>query len=174
MTDGAPVPLGDEKNNVEWARQLEENGVHVVFGVPRLKTHGKVALVVRREGAGLRRYVHLGTGNYNPQTARVYTDLSLLTCRPELADDAGALFNLLTGYADPPQWKRLSVAPYTLQERTIHLIRREADRARRGETGRIVAKMNSVTDPNPRRVPIQPPMIAPAMPRSVVKRQPPF
>ncbi|HJZ87556.1 MAG TPA: polyphosphate kinase 1 [Polyangia bacterium] len=137
----------DEANNIAWARRLEENGVHVVYGLIGLKTHCKAALVVRREGSGIRRYVHLGTGNYNPQTARQYTDLSLLTARPEIADDVTALFNVLTGYAEPPQWKRLAVAPFGLQERIVLLIEREAQRARAGEPARIIAKMNALVDP---------------------------
>ncbi len=137
----------DEANNIAWARRLEDSGVHVVYGLIGLKTHAKVALVVRREGDGIRRYVHLGTGNYNPTTARVYTDLSLFTAREELAEDVSALFNVLTGYAEPPQWKRLAVAPFALQERVIGLIDREAEKARRGEPSRIVAKMNSLVDP---------------------------
>src|SRR5207245_7297702 len=112
----------DEANNIQWARRLEENGVHVVYGVLGLKTHCKVALVVRREGDAIRRYVHLGTGNYNPQTARQYTDLSFFTARPEIAEDASALFNMLTGYSEPPHWKRLAVAPLDLQTRLIGLI----------------------------------------------------
>src|SRR5204862_6752158 len=98
----------DEENNIEWAKRLEESGVHVVYGIVGLKTHCKVALVVRREGDALRRYVHLGTGNYNPQTARQYTDLSLFTQRREIGEDASALFNMLTGYSAPPDWKRLA------------------------------------------------------------------
>jgi polyphosphate kinase len=137
----------DEANNINWARRLEENGVHVVFGLIGLKTHCKAALVVRREGAGIRRYVHLGTGNYNPHTARQYTDLSLFTARPEVADDVTALFNMLTGYAEAPAWKKLAVAPFTLQDRVVELIDREAARARAGEPARIVAKMNSLVDP---------------------------
>jgi len=100
----------DEANNIQWARRLEENGVHVVYGVLGLKTHCKVALVVRREDDAIRRYVHLGTGNYNPQTARQYTDLSFFTQRREITEDASALFNMLTGYSEPPDWKRLAVA----------------------------------------------------------------
>jgi polyphosphate kinase len=126
---------------------MEESGVHVVYGLIGLKTHCKVTLVVRREGAGIRRYVHLGTGNYNSVTARQYTDLSLFTARAEMADDASALFNMLTGYSVPPNWKRLAVAPFGLQQRVIDLIGREAERARRGEPCRIVAKMNSLVDP---------------------------
>jgi polyphosphate kinase len=136
----------DEANNIAWARRLEESGVHVVYGLLGLKTHCKVALVVRREGTRLRRYIHLGTGNYNPQTARVYTDLSLFSAAPELGEDVASLFNLLTGYAEPPRWKKLTVAPFGLQERIIELIGREADKARRCEPARIVAKMNSLVD----------------------------
>jgi polyphosphate kinase len=138
----------DEANNIAWARRLEQSGVHVVYGLIGLKTHCKVLLVVRREGAGIRRYVHLGTGNYNTYTARQYTDLSLFTAREELAEDVTALFNMLTGYADPPQWKRLAVAPLVLQQRVLELIDREAQRAKRGEPARIVAKMNSLVDPS--------------------------
>jgi polyphosphate kinase len=138
----------DEANNVAWARRMEENGVHVVYGLIGLKTHVKVALVVRREGNGIRRYVHLGTGNYNTLTARQYTDISMFTARQEIADDISALFNLLTGYAEPPAWKRLAVAPFGLQERVIELIERERERARKGEPARIVAKMNSLVDPS--------------------------
>jgi polyphosphate kinase len=137
----------DEANNIAWARRLEEAGVHVVYGLVGLKTHCKVTLVVRREGGGIRRYVHLGTGNYNPQTARVYTDLSLFTAKPALADDVSSLFNMLTGYAEPPRWQRLAVAPFGLQEKVVQLAERETERARRGEPARIVAKMNSLVDP---------------------------
>ncbi|MHB1844220.1 MAG: polyphosphate kinase 1, partial [Deltaproteobacteria bacterium] len=137
----------DEANNIAWARRLEENGVHVVYGLLGLKTHCKVALVVRREGSAIRRYVHLGTGNYNPQTARQYTDLSIFTARQEIADDVSALFNMLTGYSQPPQWKRLAVAPLDLHRRVQELIGREAERARLGEPARIVAKLNSLADP---------------------------
>jgi polyphosphate kinase len=137
----------DEANNIAWARRLEENGVHVVYGLIGLKTHCKVALVVRREGAGIRRYVHLGTGNYNPQTARLYTDLSFFTARVEVTEDVSALFNMLTGYAEPPQWKKLEVAPFGLQTRILGLIDREAELARTGQPARIVAKMNSLVEP---------------------------
>lgn len=136
----------DEANNIAWARRMEENGVHVVYGLIGLKTHCKVALVVRREGHGIRRYVHLGTGNYNPQTARAYTDLSLFTARQEIADDVTALFNLLTGYSTAPAWKRLAVAPMNLHARVLELIEREAAKARKGEPGKIVAKLNSLVD----------------------------
>jgi polyphosphate kinase len=121
--------------------------VHVVYGLLGLKTHCKVTLVVRREGNGIRRYVHLGTGNYNPATARAYTDLSLFTSRNELAEDATALFNLLTGYSTQPNWKRLAVAPVTLQTKVLELIEREAARAKKGEPARIIAKVNALVDP---------------------------
>lgn len=137
----------DEANNIAWARRMEENGVHVVYGLIGLKTHCKVTLVVRREGNGIRRYVHLGTGNYNSQTARAYTDLSYFTARPEIADDVTALFNLLTGYSTQPNWKRLAVAPTTLQTRVLELIERETQRAKKGEPARIIGKMNALVDP---------------------------
>lgn len=138
----------DEANNIAWARRMEENGVHVVYGLLGLKTHCKVTLVVRREGNGIRRYIHLGTGNYNSVTARIYTDLSLFTARPEVADDTSALFNLLTGYSTQPNWKRLAVAPVTLQEKVIGLIARESAKAARQEPARIIAKMNALVDPD--------------------------
>lgn len=138
----------DEANNIAWARRLEESGVHVVYGLLGLKTHCKLALVVRREGNVMRRYMHIGTGNYNHQTARVYTDLSLFTARTEIAHDASALFNMLTGLSDAPPFRRFCVAPINLRDRVIELIRREAERARHGETGRIVAKLNSLVDPD--------------------------
>jgi polyphosphate kinase len=137
----------DEANNIAWARRMEENGVHVVYGLIGLKTHCKVTLVVRREGNGIRRYVHLGTGNYNPATARAYTDLSLFTARPEIADDATALFNLLTGYSTQPNWKRLAVAPVSLQTKVLELIERETAKAKKGEPSRIMAKLNALVDP---------------------------
>jgi polyphosphate kinase len=136
----------DEANNIAWARRMEESGVHVVYGLIGLKTHCKVALVVRREGNGIRRYVHLGTGNYNPTTARQYTDLSLFTARQEIAEDVTALFNMLTGYSTAPQWKRLAVAPMGLQEKVLGLINKETEKAKKGEPARIVAKMNSLVD----------------------------
>jgi polyphosphate kinase len=134
----------DEKRNITWARVLEEAGVHVVYGVVGLKTHCKASLVVRREGDAIRRYVHLSTGNYNPLTARTYGDISLFTAREAFADDAGAMFNLLTGYSAPPSWKRFTVAPLGLAERIIELIERER---MYGRSGRIVAKMNALVDP---------------------------
>ena len=138
----------DEANNIAWARRMENNGIHVVYGLLGLKTHCKVTLVVRRERNGIRRYVHLGTGNYNPVTARLYADLSLFTSRTEIADDATALFNMITGYSTQPQWKRLSVAPGTLQAKILELIARETQKASKGEPARIIAKMNSLVDPD--------------------------
>jgi polyphosphate kinase len=134
----------DEGTNIAWARLLEEAGVHVVYGLVGLKTHCKMSLVVRREGKDIKRYVHMSTGNYNPSTARLYGDLSYFTARPAFADDAGALFNLLTGYSSPPEWKRFSVAPLGLAERLNELIERERGF---GPKGRIIAKMNALVDP---------------------------
>jgi polyphosphate kinase len=136
----------DEANNVSWARQMERAGVHVVFGFLDLKTHCKVSLVVRQEGNVLRRYVHLGTGNYNPSTALLYTDLGLFTADEDIAADASALFNLLTGYSQGHQWRRLVVAPNDLQRRTLQLIDEQANRAREGLPARIFAKTNAVVD----------------------------
>src|SRR5688500_8205638 len=113
----------DEENNIEWARRLENEGVHVVYGISTLKTHSKVLLVVRREKEKLTRYVHLATGNYNPVSARVYTDIGLLTCDPEIGEDASNLFNFLTGYSQQNNYKRLIVAPLNLRERLLKLIR---------------------------------------------------
>jgi polyphosphate kinase len=136
----------DEENNIVWARQLEEAGVHVVYGLVGLKTHCKVALVVRREASGIRRYVHLGTGNYNPTTARVYTDLGLFTADPTFGEDASELFNLLTGYAHAPRWQELIVAPHWLRARVLELINGEREKAEAGKPARIRAKMNSLVD----------------------------
>ncbi len=137
----------DEQNNIEWARRLEESGVHVVYGLVGLKTHCKAALVVRREDQGIRSYVHLGTGNYNPQTARGYTDLSFMTAREPFAEDVAALFNMLTGLSDAPTWRRLSVAPINLESEVLRHIEREIQRSQAGEPCRIRAKMNSLVDP---------------------------
>ncbi|MBX7196211.1 MAG: polyphosphate kinase 1, partial [Sandaracinaceae bacterium] len=138
----------DEENNIAWARRMEEAGVHVVYGLVGLKTHAKAALVVRREGSELRRYVHLGTGNYNPSTARLYTDLSYFTCKPEFGEDASSLFNLLTSCTAPATWRKLIAAPLGLHERILGLIEREAHNARHGRRARIIAKMNSLVDPD--------------------------
>ncbi len=136
----------DEENNIEWARKLESEGVHVIYGIRGLKTHSKVTLVVRREGDELKRYVHLATGNYNPMTSRIYTDIGLLTADEELGADATDLFNFLTGYSQQMNYRKLLVAPVNLREKMISLIRREADIARQGKSARIIAKINSLTD----------------------------
>ncbi len=137
----------DEENNIDKARLLQRAGVHVVYGLVGLKTHCKATLVVRREPDGIRRYLHLSTGNYNPTTAQIYTDLSLFTCDPEFGEDASALFNLLTGYSQGHDWKKLIIAPYHLAERIEALIHRERDNARAGRPARIIAKMNALVDP---------------------------
>ncbi|HEX8733572.1 MAG TPA: polyphosphate kinase 1 [Ktedonobacterales bacterium] len=136
----------DEENNIEWARTLEHAGVHVVYGQIDLKTHAKVALVVRREGGGLRRYVHLGTGNYNASTARVYEDYGLLTCRPDIAEDASHLFNMLTGFARGVTYQKLLVAPTTLRAGVMRRIEREIERTRAGGQGRLIFKINAIVD----------------------------
>ena len=138
----------DEENNIAWARKMEEAGVHVVYGLVGLKTHAKAALVVRREAGELRRYVHLATGNYNPNTARIYTDLSFFTCRTDIGEDTSSLFNLLTSCTAPAAWKKLVIAPLGLHERILGLIEREAANARAGKPARIIAKMNSLVDPD--------------------------
>ena len=136
----------DEENNVGWARKLERAGVHVVFGFLDLKTHCKLSLVVRQEGQTLRRYVHLGTGNYNPNTALVYTDLGLFTADEDTTADASALFNLLTGYSQGHKWRKLVVAPTDLHRRTVELIDEQTRRAKEGLPSRILAKLNSLVD----------------------------
>jgi polyphosphate kinase len=136
----------DEENNIEWAKRLENEGVHVVYGINTLKTHCKVLLVVRREKQKLIRYVHLATGNYNPLTARVYTDLGLLTCNEEIGEDASSLFNFLTGYSQHNDYKRLFVAPHNLREQLISLIRRERKNKQSGKKARIIIKANAITD----------------------------
>lgn len=136
----------DEENNIIWARKLEKSGVHVVYGVTGLKTHTKITLVVRQEKEKIRRYVHIGTGNYNPKTAKIYTDLGLLSCREDLGADLTDLFNFLTGYSRQKSYRKLLVAPVSLRGRMIEMIKREAENCRQGKTGRIVAKMNSLVD----------------------------
>lgn len=138
----------DEQNNIAWARMLEQAGVHVVYGIVGLKTHCKAALVVRREAEGIRRYVHLSTGNYNPATARLYTDLGLFTADADFGEDVSALFNLLTGYAEGYEWKKLLVAPIDLRERIIGLIEREEQHAKAGRPARIIVKMNALVEPS--------------------------
>lgn len=137
----------DEENNIGWAKMLEKAGCHVIYGLVGLKTHSKIALVVRKEEDGIRRYVHLGTGNYNDVTAKLYTDMGLLTCNDAIGEDATAVFNMLSGYSEPPAWNKLMVAPIWLKDRFLMLINREADNAKKGKKARIVAKMNSLCDP---------------------------
>jgi polyphosphate kinase len=139
---------GDEANNISWARTLEDYGVHVAYGVPGLKTHAKTALVVRRDPDGIRRYVHIGTGNYNSKTARVYTDFGLLTCSPSIGADLTDLFNLLTGFSRQRLYRKLLVAPANMRERFLELIAREAQHARDGIPARIIAKLNALVDPD--------------------------
>jgi polyphosphate kinase len=136
----------DEENNIHWARNLERVGAHVVYGFPGLKVHAKVILVVRDEPDGIRRYVHFGTGNYNDKTAKIYTDLSLFTCRPELGADVTHLFNRLTGFSKTTQYKELLVAPTTLRAGFVDLIEREVENARAGRPSGIVAKLNAISD----------------------------
>lgn len=136
----------DEENNILWARKLEKVGVHVVYGLVGLKTHTKTAMVVRRETDGIRRYVHIGTGNYNPKTARIYTDLGLITCRDDLGADLTDLFNYLTGYSRQRSYRKLLVAPVNIRDRMMALIQREIENCKNGLGGRIVAKMNSLVD----------------------------
>ena len=138
----------DELNNIEWARQLEEAGAHVVYGLSGLKTHCKACLVVRQEKGGLRRYAHLGTGNYNPKTARLYTDFSLFTADEEVTTDVGLLFNVLTGNLAKPKFKHLLVAPFDLHRGIIDLINAEASAAQHGRKAAIFAKVNSLVDPD--------------------------
>ena len=138
----------DEENNIGWARMLEKSGCHVIYGLVGLKTHCKIALVVRREEDGIRRYVHLGTGNYNDATARLYTDMGLLTCAEPVGEDATAVFNMLSGYSEPLQWNRLSLAPLWLKKRLLRLIKRETQAAKAGRQSGIKAKMNSLCDPD--------------------------
>jgi polyphosphate kinase len=138
----------DEENNIVWAQRLEDVGVHVSYGVTGLKTHAKVALVVRREDDTMRRYLHIGTGNYNPKTARIYTDFGLLTVDPEIGADLTDLFNVLTGFGSPSGYRRLIVAPRGMRERFLAMIHREAEHHRAGRPARIMAKMNALVDPD--------------------------
>lgn len=136
----------DEENNINWAEMLEKAGCHVIYGLVGLKTHSKITLVVRMEDEGIRRYVHLGTGNYNDSTAKLYTDCGILTCDPQIGEDATAVFNMLSGYSEPLAWNKLSVAPLWLRARFLRMIHREADHARQGRQAHIMAKMNSLCD----------------------------
>jgi polyphosphate kinase len=137
----------DEERNIGWARDLEEAGAHVLYGLAGLKVHAKIALVVRREPSGICRYIHLGTGNYNERTARLYTDFGFFTCSDDFGSDASAFFNTITGYSEPPPFNRLAMAPTGMREKILLLIQREADWARAGQGGEILAKMNSLVDP---------------------------
>lgn len=137
----------DEENNIHWAKKLEQTGVHVVYGLVGLKTHTKIVLVVRQEDERIRRYVHIGTGNYNPKTAKLYTDIGLLSCREDLGADLTDLFNFLTGYSRQQSYRQLLVAPVNMRQRFLELIRRETDNCNQGGIGRIVAKMNALVDP---------------------------
>ncbi len=136
----------DEENNIVWARKLEKAGCHVIYGLVGLKTHSKITLVVRREEEGIRRYVHLGTGNYNDSTAKLYTDMGMFTCKRAYGEDATAVFNMLSGYSEPLSWNKLALAPTWLRTRFVELINRERDYATMGKPARIVAKMNSLCD----------------------------
>jgi polyphosphate kinase len=136
----------DEESNISWARMLEREGVHVVYGLLGLKTHSKVLLVVREEGDGIRRYIHLGTGNYNRITARLYEDLGMFTCDPELGADATDLFNYLTGYSAKIEYRKLMVAPINMRQQFEALIRREIDQQQNGNQGHLIFKMNSLVD----------------------------
>src|SRR5919201_4993206 len=138
----------DEENNIIWAQRLEDVGVHVSYGVAGLKTHAKLALVVRREGESMRRYVHIGTGNYNPKTARLYTDFGLLSDDPALGADLTDLFNVLTGFASPSGYRKLTVAPRGMRERFLEMIRREIRHKEAGRPAGISAKMNALVDPD--------------------------
>ena len=136
----------DEENNIAWAKMLERAGCHVIYGLVGLKTHSKITLVVRREEDGIRRYVHLGTGNYNDSTAKLYTDMGLLTCSEPIGEDATAVFNMLSGYSEPASWNKLCLAPIWLRDRFLDMIRRETAHAKKGNPAHIIAKMNSLCD----------------------------
>lgn len=136
----------DEENNILWAKMLEKAGCHVIYGLVGLKTHSKITLVVRREEDGIKRYVHLGTGNYNDSTAKLYTDLGLLTCSEQIGEDATAVFNMLSGYSEPLYWNKLTLAPLWLKDRFLDLIKREEEHALKGREAHIIAKMNSLCD----------------------------
>ena len=136
----------DEQNNILWAKKLEKAGCHVIYGLVGLKTHSKITLIVRLEEEGIRRYVHLGTGNYNDATAKLYTDIGLLTCSQSIGEDATAVFNMLSGYSEPLHWNKLSLAPLWLRDKFLELIRRERDNALDGKEAKIIAKMNSLCD----------------------------
>ena len=136
----------DEENNIVWAKKLEKAGCHVIYGLVGLKTHSKITLVVRREETGIRRYVHLATGNYNDSTAKLYTDCGIFTCDERFGEDATAVFNMLSGYSEPDHWNKLVVAPLWMKDRFLHLIAMEEEHAKKGQKAHIIAKMNSLCD----------------------------
>ncbi|HOJ38060.1 MAG TPA: polyphosphate kinase 1 [Ignavibacteriales bacterium] len=138
----------DEENNIKWARELEKVGVHVVYGLVGLKTHAKMTLIVRKENTGIKRYVHLGTGNYNIVTSKIYTDLSLLTANPDICDDVTDIFNYLTGFSSQSTYKELFVAPVCLRQKLMDLIKNEIEHAKQGKEARIIMKCNAITDPD--------------------------
>ncbi|MBQ3794349.1 MAG: polyphosphate kinase 1, partial [Lachnospiraceae bacterium] len=138
----------DEEHNIIWAKKLEQAGCHVIYGLVGLKTHCKITLVVRREEEGICRYVHLGTGNYNDSTAKLYTDVGLLTCNEQIGEDATAVFNMLSGYSEPRSWNQLSVAPLWLKDKLLYMIRREMREAKENRPAHIIGKMNSLCDPD--------------------------
>jgi polyphosphate kinase len=136
----------DERNNIIWAKRLESHGIHVVYGFADLKTHGKLCLVVRQEGDGIQRYVHTSTGNYNPETAKVYTDLGYFTADPEIVSDVSDVFNYLTGYSNQKEYRAMLVAPVQLRTRLCELINRETDHAKGGRPAQMILKVNALTD----------------------------
>ena len=138
----------DEENNIIWARKLENAGCHVIYGLVGLKTHSKITEIIRREADGIKRYVHLGTGNYNDITANFYTDMGLLTCSEEIGEDAGAFFNMISGFSEPDKWNKLVLAPIWLRKKVEKLIKNEIENVHQGKKGRIIAKMNSLVDPD--------------------------
>jgi polyphosphate kinase len=137
----------EEEANIQWARRMEKAGVHVVYGIVAMKTHAKMTLVVRREDDGIKRYCHIGTGNYNPTTARLYTDLGLLTARADLGEEVAETFNMITGYARVPPMEHLWVAPFTMRDRVLAHIHKEIENAKAGKPARIRAKLNNLADP---------------------------
>ena len=137
----------DEARNIEWAKNLEHSGVQVIYGVKGLKTHAKICVIVRREPQGVQRYVHFGTGNYNEMTARLYTDISFMTCHEEFGADATAFFNAVTGYSQPQQFRKIDIAPLGLREKILEMIDLETQRCLQGQDAEIMAKVNSLVDP---------------------------
>lgn len=135
-----------EENNINWAKKLEKAGCHVIYGLQRLKTHCKMILIVRREEQGIKRYIHMSTGNYNDATAKLYTDIGLITCNTQIAEDISAIFNMISGYTEVKSLNKVTAAPLNLREKFIELIKREAENERQGKHGRIIAKVNSLVD----------------------------